>query len=591
MKYIRHSIFFIILFLIILSSVHRPSIIDRSIGALPVLHDGRIKPMDTLARHTLLQIQGRLRLASNASPVQWFFSMMSSPAAFKNEPIILVEHPKLFDSIDPKYRKQKYRVSEAFLNENFDLIQPFIASAALLEKEERTPFQQAAYLLANRYQSFASLRYQFFPFEENSQLNFWNQMLLLTQSMNKANIQSSPEFDSFLAYYDQLKSSPSTTRLIFDKEWSTLPDSALDPSQSKKNLLSHYLLLSDAYNERDLDLISTYSKVISDEFRQFDSIESFLVHLEYMFNQLNPFIVSLFIYCFIILLVFLTRFFNLKFGTSYIRMAWLVALSFHSFGLIARMIILMRPPVINLYSSAIFIAFVASFIGYILYKRAHHLFYAGYISALSALSLIAAYHLSLSGDTLQVMQAVLNSNFWLGTHVVSMTIGYAVIFMAGFFAIAYVLIGTLTRFLTHDFSQQLERLVYVFLMISLFFNLLGTVLGGIWADQSWGRFWGWDPKENGAILIVLWIGIILHMRWGKLLSARGTMLMTIVSNVVTAWSWKGTNMLGIGLHSYGFTEKTFYWLMMFFISQIAIIVLGCLPKKYWLSFHNEPDTQ
>ena len=591
MKYIRYSIFFLFLSLIILSSVHRPTLIDRSIGTLPVLHEGRIKPIDTLARHTLLQIQGRLRLFSNASPVEWLFSMMTSPTAYKSDPIILVEHPKLFDSIDPKYRKQKYRVSEAFLNDHFDLIQPFVSSAALLEKEQRTPFQQASYLLANRFQTFVSLRSQFFPFEENSQLKFWNQMLLLTQSMNKNQIQSSPEFESFLIYYDHLKKFPATTRLIFDGEWLTLAEGALDPSQSKKVLLSNYLLLSDAYSQRDLDLISRYSTIISDEFKAFDSTQFNLVRLEYIFNQLNPFIVSLFIYCFIILLVFMTRFFHLKYGESFIRIAWFVALCFHSFGLIARMIILMRPPVINLYSSAIFIAFVASFIGYMLYKRAQHLFYAGYISALSALSLIAAYHLSLSGDTLQVMEAVLNSNFWLGTHVVSMTIGYAVIFMAGFFAISYILIGTLTRFLTPDFSQQLERLVYIFLMISLFFNLLGTVLGGIWADQSWGRFWGWDPKENGAILIVLWIGIILHMRWGRILSVRGMMLMTILSNVVTAWSWKGTNMLGIGLHSYGFTEKTFYWLMMFFISQVAIIILGSLPKKYWLSFQDKPDAQ
>ena len=126
-------------------------------------------------------------------------------------------------------------------------------------------------------------------------------------------------------------------------------------------------------------------------------------------------------------------------------------------------------------------------------------------------------------------------------------------------------------------------------MIALYFNFLGTVLGGIWADQSWGRFWGWDPKENGAIMIVLWIAIILHMKWGRLLTNRWLMILTVFSNVVTAWSWKGTNMLGIGLHSYGFTEKTFYWLMIFFVSQISIMILGMLPLKYWLSFQDEKN--
>ncbi|RAP24092.1 hypothetical protein DID73_01615 [Candidatus Marinamargulisbacteria bacterium SCGC AG-343-K17] len=586
MKQLKYGFFFVILFSLIISFIHRPSSMDRSLGRLPVLHDGRIKPMDTLARHHLLQIQGRLRLPNGESPVTWFFSMMTVLDAHTNDASILVEHPKLFDSIDIKFRKQKYRVSQTFLDEHFDLIQPFVSSALLLEKEQRSPFQQAAFLLANRYQLFLGLRQQFFPFKDQSQLSFWNDMLSLSQSMSAGKIQSSPEFESFLVYFDRLKNSSSVTRIIFGDDWKTLPEAALDPNQSQKQLLSNYLLLADAYNQDDLSMVHTYSQSILSEFKDAYFVRYLLLELEYLFHQLNPFIVSLFLYALIVFLVFLTRFFNLTNGHSFIFITWLFALGFHSFGLLSRMLILMRPPVINLYSSAIFIAFVTSLIGFIMYKKTRQLFYAGYIATLSALSLIVAYHLSLSGDTMEVMQAVLNSNFWLSTHVVSMTIGYAVIFMAGFFAISYILIGTLTKWLTMEFSERLIRLVYIFLMISLFFNLLGTILGGIWADQSWGRFWGWDPKENGAILIVLWIAIILHMKWGRLLSTRGLMLMTVLSNVVTAWSWKGTNMLGIGLHSYGFTEKTFYWLMMFFVSQFAIVLLGLLPRKYWVSFRD-----
>ena len=181
--------------------------------------------------------------------------------------------------------------------------------------------------------------------------------------------------------------------------------------------MSNYLLLADAFNQDDIGLIQKYSEQILTDFKLFGYTDYLILELEFLFNQLNPFIVSLFIYFFIVLLVFLTRFFNLSFGHQYIQFAWLTALIFHTFGLAARMIILMRPPVINLYSSAIFIAFVTSFIGFVMYKRSKQLFYAGYISTLSALSLIVAYHLSLSGDTMEVMQAVLNSNFWLATHV------------------------------------------------------------------------------------------------------------------------------------------------------------------------------
>ena len=101
-------------------------------------------------------------------------------------------------------------------------------------------------------------------------------------------------------------------------------------------------------------------------------------------------------------------------------------------------------------------------------------------------------------------------------------------------------------------------MVYGIIAFSLFFSFVGTVLGGIWADQSWGRFWGWDPKENGALLIVLWCAIILHARWGGFARERGIMTMAIFGNVITSLSWFGVNMLGVGLHSYGFMDKAFW---------------------------------
>jgi ABC-type transport system involved in cytochrome c biogenesis permease subunit len=68
------------------------------------------------------------------------------------------------------------------------------------------------------------------------------------------------------------------------------------------------------------------------------------------------------------------------------------------------------------------------------------------------------------------------------------------------------------------------------------FSFVGTILGGIWADQSWGRFWGWDPKENGALLIVLWNAIILHSRWGGFIRERGLAVMSVFGNIVVSLS-------------------------------------------------------
>jgi cytochrome c biogenesis factor len=122
------------------------------------------------------------------------------------------------------------------------------------------------------------------------------------------------------------------------------------------------------------------------------------------------------------------------------------------------------------------------------------------------------------------------------------------------------------------------------LCVTLFLSLVGTVLGGIWANYSWGRFWGWDPKENGALLIVLWCALILHARWGGFIRQRGIMAMAIFGNAITAFSWFGVNMLGVGLHSYGFMDKAFPWLVGFVVAQVVFVLLTRLPAKCWRSF-------
>ena len=130
----------------------------------------------------------------------------------------------------------------------------------------------------------------------------------------------------------------------------------------------------------------------------------------------------------------------------------------------------------------------------------------------------------------------------------------------------------------------MAKMVYAIVCFATLFSFVGTVLGGIWADQSWGRFWGWDPKENGALMIVIWNVLILHARWGGLVRERGLMNLAVFGNIVTSFSWFGVNMLGIGLHSYGFMDAAFRWLMAFDASQVLLIALGLLPTRLWMSF-------
>jgi ABC-type transport system involved in cytochrome c biogenesis permease subunit len=187
-------------------------------------------------------------------------------------------------------------------------------------------------------------------------------------------------------------------------------------------------------------------------------------------------------------------------------------------------------------------------------------------------------------DTMGQLQAVLDTNFWLATHVVVITLGYAATFLAGTLAMNYVIGGVFTSAMTPEVRKSQYRMVYGTLCFAILFSFVGTILGGIWADQSWGRFWGWDPKENGAAMIVLWNAVVLHARWGGIVRERGVMVLAIVGNIMTAWSWFGTNMLGIGLHAYGFMESAPFYLGAFIFSQLALIGLGAfLPLRLWRS--------
>jgi ABC-type transport system involved in cytochrome c biogenesis permease subunit len=308
---------------------------------------------------------------------------------------------------------------------------------------------------------------------------------------------------------------------------------------------------------------------------------------EFFFNTLQPFYKATVIYVVALLLALLSWFKMsdwLRRSSFYlIALAWII----HTFGLIFRMYLEGRPPVTNLYSSAIFIGWGAVFLGLVLEK-----FYRDGIGCVVAafvgfVTQIIAHNLALGGDTMEMMRAVLDTNFWLATHVVTVTLGYASTFVAGFLAIVYILRGMFTTTLSGPTAKSLARMVYGIVCFATLFSFVGTVLGGIWADQSWGRFWGWDPKENGALLIVLWNATILHARWGGLVRERGLMIFAVIGNIVTSWSWFGVNMLGIGLHSYGFTDAAFHWLLIFVVSQVVIIMLGLFPQKFWRSFQRQ----
>jgi ABC-type transport system involved in cytochrome c biogenesis permease subunit len=162
--------------------------------------------------------------------------------------------------------------------------------------------------------------------------------------------------------------------------------------------------------------------------------------------------------------------------------------------------------------------------------------------------------------------------------------GYAAGLLAAIIAHVYIfarIFGCRDRELLRDIT----RMVYAVMCFTLLFSLVGTILGGIWANVSWGRFWGWDPKENGALLIVLATLAILHARMGGHIRQDGVHLCAIVLGMIVAFSWWYVNVMGVGLHSYGFTSGIKRAVWKFWQVELVVLVIGFASRKWcWNSW-------
>jgi ABC-type transport system involved in cytochrome c biogenesis permease subunit len=241
-------------------------------------------------------------------------------------------------------------------------------------------------------------------------------------------------------------------------------------------------------------------------------------------------------------------------------------------GIIHRYLITGRPPVSNLYDTIPFITAGAVIILAIaeLLTRRKVLLSLGAALGVAGLFFAFSFELGDAKDNMGPLLAVLDSNYWLATHVVTVTIGYCGGLVACFLSIVYVhlaLAGVMND--PKSFHRFMTRAVYGITCFTLLFALVGTILGGIWANDSWGRFWGWDPKENGALLIVLWSLIILHARLAGWMKGIGIHVMSILGGSVVVFSWWGVNMLGVGLHSYGFIEGASTVYYFYYVTLVA----------------------
>lgn len=579
-----------------------PGVDVDGFARLPVLVGGRVMPMDTLARLSLLAMNhfgtytgsdGKVR-----PPAAWLLEVLMMPEHADTAKVFYINNPDVLDLLGFSDRKETlYSFDE--LKRSLAQIENQSTLAAQVDSETRNPFQRDV-------------------------LKLRNALLLYLRLKNSVQVEGSPDFAKEVDVFAKIIG-PGLDAVKARDEGKAFDQDAFQNilafTQRYQNLAqakyAHAFPNPTAANEADrwqhvgealLGSIGTgtvsypvkaFSQLVSDyrkgDVDGFNSVlhqyQAFLgktvpaeltrPRVEFLFNHASPFLQAMVLYLFVFICALLSWLVWPKTLGKTAIILLVAAFIIHTAGLFIRMYLQGRPPVTNLYSSAIFVGW-----GIVIFCLFLERIYRNGVASICAsaagfTTLLIAYNLQLDGDTLEMLRAVLDTNVWLATHVVVVTLGYSATFLAGLLGVIFILRGLISRSFSVDLAKSLTRMTYGVVCFATLFSLVGTILGGIWADQSWGRFWGWDPKENGALLIVLWNAILLHARWGGYIRERGIAVMAVFGNIITSLSWFGVNMLGVGLHSYGFMDQAFGVLLTFIASQLVIMGLGLIPQRYW----------
>lgn len=563
---------------------------------IPVLSDGRIKPLDSVGRNALLVIRGKqsLRLEDGTmiDSTRWLADLLYNSSVADGYPVFVINNPEVLGLFGWQQAARKY-FSYTELEPFLEVIDVQGKKGEEIEAARRTPFHTAIFNLRNALFLYQRLKESVrpadvtdFTAEVQTDLKALPAELAATENKRAGkpfDKEALAQLGASTAKFQRLAESayilpiPPEDEIPGKRgEWISVGAGLLRAMQSGSldTVTRLHLKLGDSWHNGYAPAFNDQVRELSSWMSRHEPQAAKRAVFEELFNRVAPFYqaMSLYVLAFLLLCVFWIR------GNEGLRLGavWilLLALTIHTFGLIARMYLQGRPPVTNLYSSAIFIGWGTVILGLFLERIFRDGIGAACASLIGFATLIIAHHLATSGDTLEMLQAVLDTNFWLATHVVCITTGYSAMFFAGTLAIIYSFRTLFHPSFDRDAARSLARMIYGVVCFATLFSFVGTVLGGIWADQSWGRFWGWDPKENGALLIVLWCALILHARWGGYIRDRGLVVMALFGNVITSFSWFGVNMLGVGLHSYGFMNKAVPWLAGFIISQLILMGLG-----------------
>ncbi len=570
----------------------------ETIARLPVHHEGRVKPVDTVAQNVLQVLSepvfgGRPYVVDDEdnkrSQTEWLVSAMAGQDWVREAKVFRIYAKEVRDIFAVEFRSN-YRYSYAELEgkrEAFDIeLEP-------LREKSRTgePLDFREQKLSQMYNKLRTFDLLVAAYQEPN-------LPLPSDTDPQTLSQLYRDFDAekrFIARIDEMHppamipptDEPDENGLIeapwqcfrsaaFDSILSSLQEEGVNPAT-----VAFGEMLAGV-EEGDGRATNQAARKLTKAVAELPAAAPFIskVSTERWLNKFNPTAQGILLY----LIVLIAGFATLATYSPGVRRTtfWLLVGVFviHTIAILARMYISGRAPVINLYSSAVFIGW-ACVLFCIVLELVYPFGFANLVGGLIGLITLCIARSLDTSDTLHVLVAVLDTQFWLGTHVVTVTAGYAVTLLAGLLGMVALVHRMVTAYdgtpadkLPADSKQVqdvLYRMSYGAVCFGILFSFVGTVLGGLWADDSWGRFWGWDPKENGALMIVMWNAVVLHARWDKQVGARGFAILTVLGNIVTAWSWFGTNLLGIGLHNYGFSKSVAYTLVITVAIHLLLI--------------------
>ncbi len=259
----------------------------------------------------------------------------------------------------------------------------------------------------------------------------------------------------------------------------------------------------------------------------------------------------------------------------------------HTAYLIARCYLLSGPPVSNMAETVLFVPWIAVLSGFsisIFYRTTIPIFCAC-IGASVLFALLKFSNINLDPEN---VRAVLNSRFWLTVHVLAVVSSYGAFILAGILGHLYLAASIFPK-IRETFLENTGKTILYSILIGLGLLIPGTILGGVWAAQSWGRFWDWDPKESWAFITACTYLISIHAYYFKIIRDFGLAISSIVGLTVVGFTWYGVNyILGTGLHSYGFGKggESFFYLYLFVeINFLVFISLVRYLKSPYIENH------